>query len=168
MDLLTLLGGGLFGFDISSMAGVLGTDAYKRYFHNPRSYGQGAITAAMPFGSLVGALSSSFLADKYSRKVSIQIASIIWIIGSTYVSHLFPLLCLLLTCTKHPMRFRQCRYASRRACYCWSLRRYCFIHLSCLSSRNRSKGNPWTSRQSSTMGHHLGYPDSVLHPIRSL
>lgn len=88
-DVLTLLGGGLFGFDISSMSGVLGTDAYKRYFHNPRSYGQGAITAAMPFGSLVGALSSSFLADKYSRKVSIQIASVIWVIGSMYVSHIW-------------------------------------------------------------------------------
>jgi Sugar (and other) transporter len=81
-DLLTSQGGGLFGFDISSMAGVLGTEAYKRYFHNPRSYGQGAITAAMPFGSLVGALASSFIADKYSRKIAIQIASVIWIIGS--------------------------------------------------------------------------------------
>jgi MFS family permease len=81
-DLLTCPGGGLFGFDISSMAGVLGTQAYKRYFHNPRSYGQGAITAAMPFGSLVGALASSFIADKYSRKIAIQIASVIWIIGS--------------------------------------------------------------------------------------
>lgn len=76
------IGGGLFGFDISSMSGVLGTEAYKRYFHNPRSYGQGAITCAMPFGSLVGALSSSFIADKYSRRSSIQIASIFWILGS--------------------------------------------------------------------------------------
>jgi MFS family permease len=67
------------------MAGVLGTEAYKRYFHNPRSYGQGAITAAMPFGSLVGALASSFIADKFSRKIAIQIASVIWIIGSMYV-----------------------------------------------------------------------------------
>ena len=81
-DWLTYLGGGLFGFDISSMSGVLGTEAYKRYFHHPRSYGQGAITAAMPFGSLVGALSSSFIADRYSRRTAIQIASVIWIIGS--------------------------------------------------------------------------------------
>jgi MFS family permease len=81
-DWLTYLGGGLFGFDISSMSGVLGTEAYKRYFNHPRSYGQGAITAAMPFGSLVGALSSSFIADRYSRRTAIQIASIIWIIGS--------------------------------------------------------------------------------------
>lgn len=31
------IGGGLFGFDISSMSGVLGTNAYKNYF-NARAY----------------------------------------------------------------------------------------------------------------------------------
>jgi MFS family permease len=36
----------------------------------------------MPAGSLVGALASSFLADRLSRKVAIQIASVIWILGS--------------------------------------------------------------------------------------
>jgi len=76
------IGGGLFGFDISSMSGVLGTDAYKRYFGNPTSYRQGGITCAMPFGSLLGALSSSYIADIYSRRTSIQIASIFWVIGS--------------------------------------------------------------------------------------
>lgn len=30
------IGGGLFGFDISSMSGVLGTNAYKNYFDNPQ------------------------------------------------------------------------------------------------------------------------------------
>jgi hypothetical protein len=30
------IGGGLFGFDISSMSGVLGTNAYKIYFNNPQ------------------------------------------------------------------------------------------------------------------------------------
>lgn len=30
------IGGGLFGFDISSMSGVLGTNAYKNYFNNPQ------------------------------------------------------------------------------------------------------------------------------------
>lgn len=30
------IGGGLFGFDISSMSGVLGTNAYKNYFGNPQ------------------------------------------------------------------------------------------------------------------------------------
>ncbi|MCJ1259301.1 MFS sugar transporter [Lignoscripta atroalba] len=36
----------------------------------------------MPAGSLVGALLSSFIADKYSRKSAIMIASVIWIVGS--------------------------------------------------------------------------------------
>lgn len=36
------------------MSGVLGTQAYIRYFDNPVSYRQGGITASMPAGSLVG------------------------------------------------------------------------------------------------------------------
>ncbi|KKK19664.1 hypothetical protein P175DRAFT_0426692 [Aspergillus ochraceoroseus IBT 24754] len=77
------LGGGLFGFDISSMSGVLGTAAYTNYFQvGSGQYKQGGITCAMPFGSLVGALFSSFLADKYSRVTAIQCSSILWIIGS--------------------------------------------------------------------------------------
>ncbi|KAI0096156.1 general substrate transporter [Nemania sp. FL0031] len=76
------IGGGLFGFDISSMSGVLGTEAYKNYFDNPVSYRQGAITASMPAGSLVGSLASSFIADRFSRKVAIQVSCILWTIGS--------------------------------------------------------------------------------------
>ncbi|KAI2628191.1 general substrate transporter [Xylaria nigripes] len=76
------IGGGLFGFDISSMSGVLGTEAYKNYFNNPVSYRQGGITASMPAGSLVGSLASSFIADRYSRKVALQVSCILWIIGS--------------------------------------------------------------------------------------
>ncbi|KAI1106535.1 general substrate transporter [Jackrogersella minutella] len=76
------IGGGLFGFDISSMSGVIGTSAYKRYFDNPVSYRQGGITASMPAGSFVGSLASSFVADKFSRKVALQVGCILWIIGS--------------------------------------------------------------------------------------
>ncbi|KEZ39832.1 hypothetical protein SAPIO_CDS8759 [Scedosporium apiospermum] len=79
---IAAIGGGLFGFDISSMSGVLGTQAYKRYFGNPKSYTQGGITCAMPAGSLVGALASSFIADKFSRKIALQISCVLWIIGS--------------------------------------------------------------------------------------
>lgn len=75
-------GGGLFGFDISSLSGVIGTQAYKQYFGNPVSYVQGAITASMPAGSFVGSLMSSFLADRLSRKVSLQIGCVFWIVGS--------------------------------------------------------------------------------------
>ncbi|CUS07686.1 unnamed protein product [Tuber aestivum] len=76
------IGGGLFGFDISSMAGVLGTNAYKNYFGNPQGARQGAITSAMPAGSLAGSLVSSYLGDYFGRKQAIQIGAIIWILGS--------------------------------------------------------------------------------------
>ncbi|KAH3943387.1 hypothetical protein HBI56_110270 [Parastagonospora nodorum] len=90
------IGGGLFGFDISSMSGVLGTAAYKNYFGQPSGYRQGGITASMPAGSLVGALSSSFLADHLSRRTAIQIAALVWIIGAILqaASNGIPLLCV--------------------------------------------------------------------------
>ncbi|KAJ8115700.1 hypothetical protein OPT61_g2710 [Boeremia exigua] len=90
------LGGALFGFDISSMSGVLGTPAYIRYFGQPSGTRQGGITASMPAGSLFGALSSSFLADRLSRKVAIQIAALIWCVGAIFqaAANGVPLLCV--------------------------------------------------------------------------
>ena len=64
------------------MSGVLGTNAYQNYFGSPAGTRQGGITASMPAGSLVGALCSSFLADRLSRKTAIQIAALVWIIGA--------------------------------------------------------------------------------------
>ncbi|KAK9260752.1 hypothetical protein V1519DRAFT_388550 [Lipomyces tetrasporus] len=58
------LAGLLFGFDISSISGVVGTDQYKNFFGNPLGTRQGGITSAMAAGSVVGALSSSYLGDK--------------------------------------------------------------------------------------------------------
>ena len=72
----------LFGFDISSMSGVIGTEAYKRYFHDPQGQKQGGIVASMAFGSLFGALSSSFIADRLSRRTAIQVGALIFIIGA--------------------------------------------------------------------------------------
>lgn len=64
------------------MSGVLGTKAYTNYFNVDGGTRQGGITAAMPAGSLIGALASSFIADRFSRKTAIQVAAVIWIIGS--------------------------------------------------------------------------------------
>jgi MFS family permease len=64
------------------MSGVLGTNAYKNYFDHPVSYGQGGITASMPAGSLFGALASSFIADRFSRRGAIQMGALIWMIGA--------------------------------------------------------------------------------------
>ncbi|KAG0280921.1 hypothetical protein BGZ95_007956 [Linnemannia exigua] len=76
------MGGMLFGFDISSMSGVVGTDRYQDYFNHPSSSLQGGIVASMAAGSFCGALLAGPLGDKISRKRTIMLAATIWIIGS--------------------------------------------------------------------------------------
>ncbi|KAG0030155.1 hypothetical protein BGZ82_007545 [Podila clonocystis] len=76
------MGGMLFGFDISSMSGVVGTKRYQEYFNFPSSSLQGGIVASMAAGSFVGALIAGPFADKYSRKYTIMLAASIWIVGS--------------------------------------------------------------------------------------
>ena len=65
---IAVIGGGLFGFDISSMSAIIGTEQYSCFFNQgevackgPRSDVQGGITAAMPGGSFIGALLSGFV-----------------------------------------------------------------------------------------------------------
>lgn len=114
----------------------------------------------MPFGSLVGALSSSFIADRYSRRTSIQIASVFWVIGSMYIPRN---LCdgQRLTWMQYSMRFSRYRYASRWTSSSRSLCRNRLFHLPRLSIRNSSKGNPWSSCLSTTMGYNMGVPPSL-------
>ncbi|KIM59088.1 hypothetical protein SCLCIDRAFT_1218080 [Scleroderma citrinum Foug A] len=76
------IGGGLFGLDISSMSGVLSNEAYLSVFHHPGSNAQGAIVAAMPAGSFVGALAVTYLADRIGRKFTVILASMIWVVGA--------------------------------------------------------------------------------------
>ncbi|KAK9357685.1 general substrate transporter [Lipomyces starkeyi] len=86
ISIFVALDGTLFGFDIASISGVVGTDQYQKFYGNPLGTTQGTITGAMAAGSFVGALSSSFLGDKFSRKVSIQIGAVFWCIGASIQS----------------------------------------------------------------------------------
>ncbi|KAF9954726.1 hypothetical protein BGZ72_004334 [Mortierella alpina] len=76
------MGGMLFGFDISSMSGVVGTARYQEYFKKPSSSLQGGIVASMAAGSFLGALLAGPLGDRISRKRTIMLAASIWIVGS--------------------------------------------------------------------------------------
>ena len=84
--LISVIGGGLFGFDISSMSAIIGTKQYLCYFDQsgngscsgPRPSVQGGITAAMAGGSWLGALISGFVSDILGRKRAIIIGAIIW------------------------------------------------------------------------------------------
>ncbi|KAF2724061.1 general substrate transporter [Polychaeton citri CBS 116435] len=93
---VAVVGGGLFGFDISSMSAIIGTQAYKCYFNEtgvtaegkcggPRSGTQGGITAAMPAGSWFGAICSGYISDILGRKKAIMVGCVIWVIGSTII-----------------------------------------------------------------------------------
>jgi len=86
---IAIIGGGLFGFDISSMSAFIDTDQYKCYFNEgdtpclgPRSNTQGGITASMAGGSWLAALISGFITDILGRKKAIMIGAVIWVIGS--------------------------------------------------------------------------------------
>ncbi|KAJ5559029.1 Major facilitator superfamily domain general substrate transporter [Penicillium sp. DV-2018c] len=97
---VSVIGGALFGFDISSMSAIIGTPAYKCYFnHGPHgppfnddlhcsgldSLAQGGVTAAMPAGSWLGALISGFVSDRLGRKYAIMVGCIFWVIGSVII-----------------------------------------------------------------------------------
>ncbi|KAH6889752.1 general substrate transporter [Thelonectria olida] len=93
----SVVGGALFGFDISSVSAQLGENSYKCYFNQgpkgppfnddmdcsgPRSLVQGGITASMAAGSWLGALVSGPLSDRLGRKYSIMLGCVVWIVGS--------------------------------------------------------------------------------------
>ncbi|KAK9312100.1 general substrate transporter [Lipomyces starkeyi] len=80
------LSGMLFGFDISSMSGIIDTVQYKNYYGNPLGVVQGGITSAMAAGSFVGSIAASVIGDKVSRKIAIQGGAIVWCIGAVLQS----------------------------------------------------------------------------------
>lgn len=89
---VAVVGGGLFGFDISSMSAQLGEMSYKCYFNQgpngppfndkpctgPSSGTQGGITASMAAGSWLGALCSGPVSDRIGRKRAIIFGCWLW------------------------------------------------------------------------------------------
>ncbi|BAP69737.1 high-affinity glucose transporter [Kluyveromyces marxianus] len=81
IGMISCISGLMFGFDISSMSSMIGTDEYKRYFGHPNATKQGGITGSMSAGSFFGSLVSPNFSDTFGRKMSMHICSILWIIG---------------------------------------------------------------------------------------
>lgn len=80
------VGGLLQGFDVSSMAGIISTDAFKEYFDNPDSNLTGGITASISGGSFLGCFVAFFTIDSLGRKMTIQMACVVFILGAVLSS----------------------------------------------------------------------------------
>lgn len=80
--LIATLGGALFGFDISSMSAIIGTDQYRDYFNNPAGVVQGGINSALAAGSVLGSLFAGPLSNYIGRRNSIAVACVPWMIGT--------------------------------------------------------------------------------------
>jgi MFS family permease len=82
LAIVATIGGMLFGFDISSMAAIVGTDQYIWFFNNPHGVTQGAIGSALAAGSGFGAVIAGPISDTWGRKISIAFACVWWLIGT--------------------------------------------------------------------------------------
>ncbi|CAO3655181.1 unnamed protein product [Mucor hiemalis] len=78
------IAGIMFGFDIGSNSGVIGTTQYQDYFNSPDSLLQGGINGALSAGCFVGALIAGYPADRFSRKYTLIAASALFIVGSVF------------------------------------------------------------------------------------
>lgn len=67
------------------MSAWVGAEQYLDYFNRPDSDLQGGITASMSGGSFLGAIGAGFLADFFGRKIALQIACGVFVIGCAIV-----------------------------------------------------------------------------------
>lgn len=80
--IVATVGGMLFGFDISSMSAIIGTNQYLDFFHNPVGVHQGAINSALAAGSVVGSIMAGPVSNKIGRRDSIMFACFWWLVGT--------------------------------------------------------------------------------------
>ncbi|KAJ2809531.1 hypothetical protein H4R20_000033 [Coemansia guatemalensis] len=80
---ISALGGLLFGYDTGVMSSILEMDYWKEYFHHPGSVGVGVIVSLLTAGCFVGSLCAGWLADRYSRKITIMVACVVFTLGAS-------------------------------------------------------------------------------------
>ena len=71
-----------FGFDISSISAIIGTQQYVDYFNNPSGTTQGGIGAALAGGSVIGAIMAGPVSNRIGRRDAIAFACFWWLLGT--------------------------------------------------------------------------------------
>lgn len=76
------LGGFLFGYDSGIISSTIAQPHFIEYMGEPSSSERGGIVSSFTGGAILGALSISFLADRFGRRITVFIGSVISVIGS--------------------------------------------------------------------------------------
>ncbi|CAD6593675.1 MAG: hypothetical protein ASARMPRED_007806 [Alectoria sarmentosa] len=82
LAIIATVGGMLFGFDISSISAIIGTQQYVEYFNNPSGTTQGGIGAALAGGSVIGAIMAGPVSNRIGRRDAIAFACFWWLLGT--------------------------------------------------------------------------------------
>lgn len=82
LAVVSTIGGMLFGFDISSLSAIVGTDQYVWYFNDPNGVTQGAIGSALAAGSVIGAIMAGPVSDRFGRRDACAFACLWWLVGT--------------------------------------------------------------------------------------
>ncbi|KAL4868536.1 hypothetical protein BDV12DRAFT_102351 [Aspergillus spectabilis] len=75
------IGGFLFGYDTGIISSSIAQPHFVDYMNDPSSAERGGIVSSFTGGAILGALSVSFLADWYGRKMCVFIGAIVSILG---------------------------------------------------------------------------------------
>lgn len=82
------MGGSLFGYDQGVISVILTMDQFQQQFPQVSSsaagggFQKGLLTAMIELGAFLGAMNQGWIADKISRKWSIFVAAVVFLIGS--------------------------------------------------------------------------------------
>jgi hypothetical protein len=156
------IGGFLFGYDLGVISGVITMSNFLVAFGNKASLDRGSLTSAisgsivgvMSIGCFIGALLAGQTSDRFSRKYSIVLFSVIFIISGALQAGSINLIMLLVS-----------RLIAGKIMPCWILHYDRFNHIyrcecwciiddrTCLSIRNFDKRDSRTTPFVSTMGY---------------
>ncbi|KAL7932527.1 general substrate transporter [Trichoderma chlorosporum] len=84
--LISSLSGLLIGLNLSSMSGFLDVMAFSADWHYPMLLEREMVTAAMPLGSVIGAIVSWMFVDIIGQPSMLRYGSLIWVFGSAFMA----------------------------------------------------------------------------------
>lgn len=161
------IGGLLFGYDTGVISGVLTMSDFLLEFGGPAAVTRGSlpssisgsIVGVMLVGCFVGALLAGPSGDRYSRKYSIVLFSVVFIVSAILQTGSFNLFMLLLSRVVAGRIYKKNDDAKKKKNHNY-FRHIggCIVYAcTCLSIRNSYKKNSWTTCITSTMGYYYWY-----------